>query len=40
MVLKTGQMGVPVTEIQFEDSNPEYIVGFDVPRLSQVLGIV
>lgn len=40
MVLKTGQMGVPVTEIQFENSNPEYIIGFDVQRLSQVLGIV
>lgn len=39
MVEKTGQMGVPVTEIQFEDSEPEYIVGFDKGQLSAILDI-
>lgn len=39
MVEKTGQMGVPVTEIQFEEGEPEYIIGFDKSRLSQILMI-
>lgn len=40
MVQKTGQMGVPVTEIQFEDSNPEYVIGFDRERLSRLLTVI
>lgn len=39
MVRKTGQMGVPVTEIEFDEGNLEFVVGFDTPRLSEVLGI-
>lgn len=39
MVEKTGQMGVPVTEIQYEDGEPEYVVGFDRPRLAQILSV-
>ncbi len=39
MVRKTGQMGVPVTELQFEKGNPEYIVGFDQPRLRELLEV-
>lgn len=39
MVEKTGQMGVPVTEVTFEEGEPEYIVGFDKPRLAELLGI-
>ena len=39
MVEKTGQMGVPVTEIGFEDGEPEYIIGFDRPKLSAILGV-
>lgn len=39
MVRKTGQMGVPVTEIEFDEGNPEFIVGFDTLRLSEVLGV-
>ena len=39
MVDKTGQMGVPVTEIQYEELEPEFIIGFDKPRLSQILEI-
>ena len=34
MVEKTGQMGVPVSEI-----NGEYIVGFDRERISKLLNI-
>ncbi|MCL5019207.1 MAG: hypothetical protein M1426_01855 [Patescibacteria group bacterium] len=39
MVEKTGQMGVPVTEVQFDDAEPEFIVGFDKEKLSAVLGV-
>lgn len=39
MVRKTGQMGVPVTEIEFESGDPRFIVGFDVPQLSEVLEV-
>jgi len=39
MVRKTGQMGVPVTEIVYDDGEEEYIVGFDKERLSEILGI-
>ena len=31
---KTGQLGVPVTEI-----DEEYIIGFDIPKLKEKLGI-
>jgi len=34
MIQKTGQMGVPVIEI-----NSEFIVGFDKERISQLLNI-
>lgn len=39
MVEKTKQMGVPVTEIQYDDSDPQYIVGFDTAKLSSALGV-
>ncbi len=39
MVDKTGQMGVPVTEVEYDEGEPEYIIGFDKPRLSEILGI-
>lgn len=39
MVEKTGQMGVPVTEIVYEEGEPEYIIGFDKPRLAQILHV-
>ena len=39
MVRKTGQMGVPVTEIQFEGGESEFIVGFDKAHLNELLGI-
>jgi glutaredoxin/uncharacterized protein (DUF302 family) len=37
MVQKTGQMGVPVTEIIYDNGDEEYIIGFDKSRLSQIL---
>lgn len=39
MVEKTGQMGVPVTEIQYPDRAPEFIIGFNPPQLSYMLGV-
>lgn len=39
IVAKTGQMGVPVTEIQYDDAEPDYIIGFDQPRLANILGV-
>lgn len=39
MVKKTGQMGVPVTEIVYDNDEKEYIIGFDRPRLTQILGV-
>jgi glutaredoxin 3 len=37
MVEKTGQMGVPVTEIEYEDEDPVYVVGFDKVQLENLL---
>lgn len=39
MVEKTGQMGVPVTEIIYEDGDYDFIIGFDQKRLSKILKI-
>jgi glutaredoxin/uncharacterized protein (DUF302 family) len=39
MVAKTGQMGVPVTEIEYENGQEEYIIGFDRVKLSEILSI-
>ncbi len=39
MVRKTGQMGVPVTEVQYEDAEAEFIVGFDRAGLQRLLGL-
>lgn len=39
MVQKTGQMGVPATEIQFDDGDSEIIIGFDKGRLNELLKI-
>ncbi len=37
MVQKTGQMGVPVTEIQKDGAKDQYVVGFDPARLTSLL---
>jgi hypothetical protein len=39
MVKRTGQMGVPVTEITYPDRDPEFIIGFNPPQLSYMLGV-
>jgi glutaredoxin/uncharacterized protein (DUF302 family) len=39
VVRHTGQMGVPVTEITFEEGQPEFIIGFDKGRLSTAFNI-
>ncbi|MBN9390588.1 MAG: DUF302 domain-containing protein [Chloroflexi bacterium] len=39
MVAKTGQMGVPVTEIQYDDAEPDFIIGFDQPKLANILQV-
>jgi len=39
LIEKSGQMGVPVTEITYEDGKTEYILGFDRPRLEKILGL-
>lgn len=37
MVKKTGQMGVPVTEIVYDNDEEEYIIGFNKERLEEIL---
>lgn len=37
MVAKTGQMGVPVTEIEYDEGGNEYVIGFDRARLEELL---
>ncbi len=39
MVRRTGQMGVPVTEIIMKNGTSEFIVGFNQPQLSYFLGL-
>lgn len=39
MVAQTGQMGVPVTEVQYDGAESEFIIGFDKNRLSSLLGV-
>ncbi len=37
LVARTGQMGVPVTEILYEDQDSDFVVGFDQAKLSKML---
>ncbi|MCL5006842.1 MAG: hypothetical protein M1153_01715 [Patescibacteria group bacterium] len=39
MVRRTGQMGVPVTQVEYDDAEPEYVIGFDKERLNKLLHI-
>ncbi len=39
MVRRTGQMGVPVTEIVLKDGKSEFIIGFNQPQLAYLLGV-
>ncbi len=36
---KTGQFGVPVTEIVYTSGKSEYVIGFDQKKLSELLNI-
>jgi len=37
MVEKTGQMGIPVTEIIYDNKETEFVIGFDQKKLSDLL---
>lgn len=37
MIEETNQMGVPVTKIEFADSEPEFIIGFEKEYLERLL---
>lgn len=39
IVQKTGQMGVPVTEIQYENADSEFVIGFDKNRLAELVEV-
>lgn len=39
MITKSGQMGVPVTVITDENGKEEIVVGFNKPRLKEILEI-
>jgi glutaredoxin len=39
MVSTTGQMGVPVIMVAEEGKEPEVVIGFDKPRLAELLGL-
>jgi len=39
MIQKTGQMGVPVSMISFEDGKEEIVLGFDQERIAKILGL-
>lgn len=39
MVRKTGQAGVPVTEIEYDSGDAEFVVGFDKEELSGLFGV-
>ena len=39
MINSTGQMGVPVTEIAYEDGSTNYVVGFDQTQLKKAVGL-
>jgi glutaredoxin len=39
MIKMSGQMGVPVTEIEFENGKKEIVVGFDKPKIAKILKI-
>ncbi len=39
MIKKSGQMGVPVTEIVDAKGHAHVVVGFDKPKLAKLLGV-
>jgi len=39
MIQKTGQMGVPVSVIVFDNGKEEIILGFDQEKIAKILGL-
>lgn len=39
MIQKTGQMGVPVSVISFDDGREEVVLGYDQGRIAKLLGL-
>ena len=39
MIKKTGQMGVPVSVISFEDGKEEVVLGFDQEKIAKILSL-
>jgi len=39
LVHSTGQLGVPVTEVVFDEGEPQWVMGFDRPKLARALGL-
>jgi glutaredoxin/uncharacterized protein (DUF302 family) len=39
MLTRTGQLSVPVTEIAFDEGEPQFVLGFDRPKLTQALAL-
>lgn len=39
MARKSGQLGVPVTEVIKDDGTSDFVLGFDKSKLSNLLGI-
>jgi len=39
MIKKTGQMGVPVSLIVFDDGKEEVVLGFDQGRIAKILNL-
>lgn len=37
LVRRTGQMGVPVTEVVYDEGESEFVLGFDQARLQQII---
>jgi len=37
LVRRSGQMGVPVTEVTYDDGESEFVVGFDRPKLEAIV---
>lgn len=39
MIHKSGQLGVPVITVTDENGKEEVVIGFDKPRLAELLGV-
>ncbi len=39
MIQKTGQMGEPVTEIEYDGKDSQFVIGFDPGKLSDLLNL-